>query len=251
MQIQSNLGSTIAMAFDECVENPAPYDYVKKSSERTIRWLVRCKTEMARLNALPDTVNPHQLLFGINQGGTYDDLRVENMKEIAKLDLDGYAIGGLAVGEETDVMYHIIDVVEPHMPVEKPRYLMGVGTPCNIVEAVHRGVDFFDCVMPSRNARHGNLFTWGGKINVMNEKYNRDPRPIEPGCQCPTCKNFSRSYIRHLLKAKEMLGMRLAVQHNLYFYNDLMQKIRDALDSGTFEEFYEKYHISLGERLDD
>ena len=251
MQIQSNLGSTIAMAFDECVENPAPYDYVKKSSERTIRWLVRCKTEMARLNALPDTVNPHQLLFGINQGGTYDDLRVENMKEIAKLDLDGYAIGGLAVGEETDVMYHIIDVVEPHMPVEKPRYMMGVGTPCNIVEAVHRGVDFFDCVMPSRNARHGNLFTWGGKINVMNEKYNRDPRPIEPGCQCPTCKNFSRSYIRHLLKAKEMLGMRLAVQHNLYFYNDLMQKIRDALDSGTFEEFYEKYHISLGERLDD
>ena len=251
MQIQSNLGSTIAMAFDECVENPAPYDYVKKSSERTIRWLVRCKTEMARLNALPDTVNPHQLLFGINQGGTYDDLRIENMKEIAKLDLDGYAIGGLAVGEETDVMYHIIDVVEPHMPVEKPRYLMGVGTPCNIVEAVHRGVDFFDCVMPSRNARHGNLFTWGGKINVMNEKYNRDPRPIEPGCQCPTCKNFSRSYIRHLLKAKEMLGMRLAVQHNLYFYNDLMQKIRDALDSGTFEEFYEKYHISLGERLDD
>ena len=251
MQIQSNLGSTIAMAFDECVENPAPYDYVKKSSERTIRWLVRCKTEMARLNSLPDTVNPHQLLFGINQGGTYDDLRVENMKEIAKLDLDGYAIGGLAVGEETEVMYHIIDVVEPHMPVMKPRYLMGVGTPCNIVEAVHRGVDFFDCVMPSRNARHGNLFTWGGKINVMNEKYNRDPRPIEPGCQCPTCKNFSRSYIRHLLKAKEMLGMRLAVQHNLYFYNDLMQKIRDALDSGTFEQFYEKYHISLGERLDD
>ena len=251
MQIQSNLGSTIAMAFDECVENPAPYDYVKKSSERTIRWLVRCKTEMARLNSLPDTVNPHQLLFGINQGGTYDDLRVENMKEIAKLDLDGYAIGGLAVGEETEVMYHIIDVVEPHMPTMKPRYLMGVGTPCNIVEAVHRGVDFFDCVMPSRNARHGNLFTWGGKINVMNEKYNRDPRPIEPGCQCPTCKNFSRSYIRHLLKAKEMLGMRLAVQHNLYFYNDLMQKIRDALDSGTFEQFYEKYHISLGERLDD
>ena len=251
MQIQSNLGSTIAMAFDECVENPAPYDYVKQSSERTIRWLVRCKTEMARLNALPDTVNPHQLLFGINQGGTYEDLRIENMKEIAKLDLDGYAIGGLAVGEATEDMYRIIDAVEPYMPTEKPRYLMGVGTPCNIVEAVHRGVDFFDCVMPSRNARHGNLFTWGGKINVMNEKYNRDPRPIEPGCQCPTCRNFSRAYVRHLLKAKEMLGMRLAVQHNLYFYNDLMQKIRDALDNGTFEEFYERYHIALGERLDD
>ena len=251
MQIQSNLGSTIAMAFDECVENPAPYDYVKQSSERTVRWLVRCKTEMARLNALPDTVNPHQLLFGINQGGTYEDLRIENMKEIAKLDLDGYAIGGLAVGEATEDMYRIIDAVEPYMPKEKPRYLMGVGTPCNIVEAVHRGVDFFDCVMPSRNARHGNLFTWGGKINVMNERYNRDPRPIEPGCQCPTCRNFSRSYIRHLLKAKEMLGMRLAVQHNLYFYNDLTQKIRDALDNGTFEEFYEKYHVALGERLDD
>ena len=251
MQIQSNLGSTIAMAFDECVENPAPYDYVKKSSERTIRWLVRCKTEMERLNALPDTVNPKQMLFGINQGGTYDDLRVENMKEIAKLDLDGYAIGGLAVGEETEVMYHIIDVVEPHMPVQKPRYLMGVGTPCNLVEAVHRGVDFFDCVMPSRNARHGNLFTWNGKINVMNEKYAKDPRPIEPGCQCPTCKNFSRSYVRHLLKAKEMLGMRLAVQHNLYFYNDLMQKMRDALDEGRFEEFYQRYHIALGERVND
>ena len=251
MQIQSNLGSTIAMAFDECVENPAPYDYVKQSSERTIRWLVRCKTEMARLNALPDTVNPNQLLFGINQGGTYEDLRVENMKAIAELDLDGYAIGGLAVGEATEDMYRIIDVVEPHMPTEKPRYLMGVGTPCNIVEAVHRGLDFFDCVMPSRNARHGNLFTWNGKINVMNEKYNRDPRPIEPGCQCPTCKNFSRAYVRHLLKAKEMLGMRLAVQHNLYFYNDLTQKIRDALDNGTFEEFYERYHIALGERVDD
>ena len=251
MQIQSNLGSTIAMAFDECVENPAPYDYVKKSSERTIRWLVRCKTEMERLNSLPDTVNPKQMLFGINQGGTYDDLRVENMKEIAKLDLDGYAIGGLAVGEETEVMYHIIDVVEPHMPVQKPRYLMGVGTPCNLVEAVHRGVDFFDCVMPSRNARHGNLFTWNGKINVMNEKYAKDPRPIEPGCQCPTCKNFSRSYVRHLLKAKEMLGMRLAVQHNLYFYNDLMQKMRDALDEGRFEEFYQRYHIALGERVND
>ena len=251
MQIQSNLGSTIAMAFDECVENPAPYDYVKMSSERTIRWLVRCKTEMARLNARPDTVNPHQLLFGINQGGTYADIRVENMKAIAELDLDGYAIGGLAVGEATEEMYRIIDVVEPHMPEEKPRYLMGVGTPCNIVEAVHRGIDFFDCVMPSRNARHGNLFTWNGKINVMNEKYNRDPRPIEPGCQCPTCRNFSRAYVRHLLKAKEMLGMRLAVQHNLYFYNDLMQKIRDALDSGTFEAFYERYHIALGERVDD
>ncbi len=251
MQIQSNLASTIAMAFDECVENPAPYDYVKQSSERTIRWLVRCKTEMARLNSLPDTINKKQMLFGINQGGTYDDLRVENMKEIAKLDLDGYAIGGLAVGEETEVMYHIIDVVEPHMPKDKPRYLMGVGTPCNIIEAVHRGVDFFDCVMPSRNARHGNLFTWKGKINLCNEKYAEDPRPFDPDCQCPACRNYSRSYIRHLIKAKEAVGMHMAVTHNLYFYNELTEKIREALDNGTFEEFYQKYHILLGERLQD
>ena len=251
MQIQSNLASTIAMAFDECVENPAPYDYVKQSSERTVRWLVRCKTEMARLNSLPDTINKKQMLFGINQGGTYDDLRVENMKQIAELDLDGYAIGGLAVGEETEVMYHIIDVVEPHMPKEKPRYLMGVGTPCNILEAVHRGVDFFDCVMPSRNARHGNLFTWHGKINLCNEKYAEDPRPFDSGCGCPACRNYSRSYVRHLIKAKEAVGMHLAVTHNLYFYNELTEKIREALDNGTFEEFYQKYRTILGERLQD
>ena len=251
MQIQSNLASTIAMAFDECVENPAPYDYVKKSIERTYRWLVRCKEEMARLNSLPDTINKHQMLFGINQGGTYEDLRVQHMKQIAELDLDGYAIGGLAVGEATDEMYRIIDVVEPHMPEHKPRYLMGVGTPCNILEAVHRGVDFFDCVMPSRNARHGSLFTWHGKITLMNEKYARDERPIDPTCQCPTCRNYSRSYLRHLLKAKESLGMRLAVTHNLYFYNDLTQKIRDALDGGYFESFYQKYRNILGERLSD
>ena len=251
MQIQSNLGSTIAMAFDECVENPAPYNYVKKSIERTYRWLVRCKEEMARLNALPDTLNKHQMLFGINQGGTYEDLRVQHMKQIAELDLDGYAIGGLAVGEATDEMYRIIDVVEPHMPEHKPRYLMGVGTPCNILEAVHRGVDFFDCVMPSRNARHGSLFTWHGKITLMNEKYARDDRPIDESCQCPTCRNYSRSYLRHLLKAKESLGMRLAVTHNLYFYNELTQKIRDALDGGYFESFYQKYRNILGERHPD
>ena len=251
MQIQSNLASTIAMAFDECVENPAPYDYVKKSSERTARWLLRCKEEMSRLNSLPDTINPHQLLFGINQGGTYDDLRIAHMDTIAEYDLDGYAIGGLAVGEETEMMYHIIDVVEPHMPKNKPRYLMGVGTPVNILEAVHRGVDFFDCVMPSRNARHGNLFTWHGKMNVLNEKYMRDPRPIDEGCGCPACRSHSRSYIRHLIKAKEALGMRLAVVHNLYFYNELMQKIRDALDGGYYEEFYRKYRVILDERSQD
>ncbi len=251
MQIQSNLGSTIAMAFDECVENPAPYDYVKKSSERTARWLLRCKEEMARLNSLPDTINKEQLLFGINQGGTYDDLRIKHMETIREYDLDGYAIGGLAVGEEADVMYHILDVTLPYAPKEKPRYLMGVGTPVNILEAVHRGVDFFDCVMPSRNARHGNLFTWHGKMNVMNEKYMRDPRPIDEGCGCPVCQNHSRSYLRHLIKAKEILGQRLAVLHNLYFYNELMQKIRDALDGGYFEEFYQKYRIVLGERSQD
>ena len=251
MQIQSNLASTIAMAFDECVENPAPYDYVKKSIERTYRWLVRCKEEMARLNSLPDTINKHQMLFGINQGGTYEDLRVQHMKQIAELDLDGYAIGGLAVGEATEDMYRIIDVVEPHMPEDKPRYLMGVGTPCNILEAVHRGIDFFDCVMPSRNARHGSLFTWHGKMTLMNEKYARDDRPIDASCGCPTCRNYSRSYIRHLLKAKESLGMRLAVTHNLYFYNDLTQKIRDALDGGYFESFYQKYRTILGERSKD
>ena len=251
MQIQSNLASTIAMAFDECIENPAPYDYVKASCDRTYRWLVRCKAEMARLNALPDTINRHQMLFGINQGGTYEDLRIEHMKRIAELDLEGYAIGGLAVGEATDEMYRIIDAVEPHMPVEKPRYLMGVGTPCNILEAVHRGVDFFDCVMPSRNARHGSLFTWHGKITLMNEKYARDSRPIDQSCDCPTCKNYSRSYLRHLLKAKESLGMRLAVTHNLYFYNNLTRKIREALEGGYFESFYQKYRNILGERHPD
>ena len=251
MQIQSNLASTIAMAFDECIENPATYEYTKQSCDRTVRWLERCKKEMARLNSLPETINKHQMLFGINQGSTYEDLRIKHMQEIAALDLDGYAIGGLAVGEETEEMYRIIDVVEPYMPKDKPRYLMGVGTPCNILEAVHRGVDFFDCVMPSRNARHGNLFTWHGKMNIMNEKYARDSRPIDENCGCPACRNHSRAYIRHLIKAKETLGMRLCVLHNLYFYNELMQKIRDALDGDYFESFYQKYRILLGERNPD
>ncbi len=251
MQIQSNLASTIAMAFDECIENPAPYDYVKNSCDRTARWLVRCKDEMARLNSLPETINKHQMLFGINQGSTYEDLRIEHMDKIAELDLDGYAIGGLAVGEEAEEMYRIIDCVEPHMPANKPRYLMGVGTPVNILEAVHLGVDFFDCVMPSRNARHGNLFTWHGKMNLLNEKYARDPRPFDPTCDCPTCRNYSRSYVRHLIKAKESLGMRLAVTHNLYFYNSLMAEIRKAIDGGYFESFYQKYRILLAERVSD
>lgn len=251
MQIQSHLASTIAMAFDECIENPAPYDYVKNSIERTARWLKRCRAEMDRLNSLPETINRHQMLFGINQGGTYADLRISHMQQIAEIPCEGYAIGGLAVGEETEEMYRIIDAVEPYMPTDKPRYLMGVGTPCNILEAVHLGVDFFDCVMPSRNARHGNLFTWEGKINIMNEKYARDPRPISETCHCPTCQSYSRSYIRHLLKAKESLGMRLAVTHNIYFYNNLTRKIREALDGGYFESFYQKYHIALGERHPD
>jgi queuine tRNA-ribosyltransferase len=251
MQIQSNLGSTIAMAFDECVENPAPYKYVKASQERTIRWLKRCRAEMDRLNALPGTVNPHQMLFGINQGGTYEDLRIENMIETAKIPCDGYAIGGLAVGEDADTMYHIIETVEPYMPVDKPRYLMGVGTPQNIVEAVYRGVDFFDCVMPSRNARHGNVFTWEGKITIQNERFLKDGRPLSESCNCPACRHYSRSYIRHLFKAKEALGMRLAVLHNLYFYNELMQKIRDALDEGRYEEFYHKYKDRLARKLPD
>ena len=248
MQIQSNLASTIAMAFDECIENPAPYDYVKNSCARTARWLVRCKNEMERLNSLPETINKDQMLFGIGQGGTYEDLRIEHMQTISELDLDGYAIGGLAVGEATEDMYRIIDAVEPHMPKNKPRYLMGVGTPCNILEAVHMGVDFFDCVMPSRNARHGNLFTWHGKMNLCNEKYAKDERPFDENCGCPACRHYSRSYVRHLIKAKESLGMRLAVMHNLYFYNELMQKIRDALDGGYFESFYQKYRLILGER---
>lgn len=249
MRIQSNLASTIAMAFDECIENPAPYDYVKRSTERTLRWLSRCKTEMDRLNSLPDTINPKQMLFGINQGGTYEDLRIQHMKEIAKMDLDGYAIGGLAVGETAEEMYRIIDAVEPYMPEDKPRYLMGVGTPVNILEAVHRGVDFFDCVMPGRNARHGHLFTWDGIIHLLNAKHMTDERPIDPNCNCPTCQHYSRGYIRHLLKANEMLGMRLAVIHNLYFYNELMQKIRDNIDAGTYEEFYQHNRAILGKRI--
>ena len=251
MQIQSNLASTIAMAFDECVENPATHPYCKQSMERTYRWLVRCRAEMDRLNSLPDTINKNQMLFGINQGGTYEDLRIQHMHMIREVECEGYAIGGLAVGEPTEEMYRIIDAVEPHMPTDKPRYLMGVGTPCNILEAVHLGVDFFDCVMPSRNARHGNLFTWHGKINLMNEKYARDPRPFDEGCGCPACRNYSRSYVRHLLKAKEAVGMHLAVIHNLYFYNNLTRKIREALDGGYFESFYQKYRNILGERVDD
>ena len=249
MRIQSNLGSTIAMAFDECVENPAPYEYAKASCERTARWLLRCKAEMERLNKLPDTVNPDQLLFGINQGCTYPDLRIEHMKVISEYGLDGYAIGGLAVGEEAEVMYDIIDAVEPYMPEDKPRYLMGVGTPVNILEAVKRGVDFFDCVMPSRNARHGNLFTWEGKINLNNEKYFADEKPLSPTCGCPVCRNYSRSYIRHLFKAREALGMRLCVLHNLYFYNELTAKIREALDGGYYDSFYNKYVRILGEKI--
>jgi queuine tRNA-ribosyltransferase len=249
MQIQSNLGSTIAMAFDECVENPAEYRYAKESCERTVRWLIRCKKEMQRLNSLPDTINPHQMLFGINQGCTYEDLRIENMKQIAELDLDGYAIGGLAVGEPKEDMYRIISAVEPYMPADKIRYLMGVGTPCNIIEAVSRGVDLFDCVMPSRNARHGHLFTHSGIINISNEKYIDDATPSEEGCQCPTCQHFSKAYIRHLFKAKEMLAMRLCVMHNLYFYNTLMKEIRDALDENRFEEYKEKYVDLLDTRI--
>ena len=249
MQIQSNLGSTIAMAFDECVENPSTREYATQSCARTTRWLQRCKAEMARLNALPDTVNPHQLLFGINQGCVYDDLRIEHMKAIADLDLDGYAIGGLAVGETAEEMYRVISAVEPYMPAGKPRYLMGVGTPGNIIEAVSRGVDLFDCVMPSRNARHGHLNTWSGIRNIMNAKYAEDGLPIDPECTCPTCQKHSRAYLRHLFKANEMLGMRLAVMHNLYFYNTLMERIREALDNGTFQEFHDRYVRLLDTRI--
>lgn len=249
MQIQSNLGSTIAMAFDECVENPSTHDYSKASCERTTRWLKRCKAEMERLNSLPDTINKNQLLFGINQGCVYEDLRIEHMKEIADLNLDGYAIGGLAVGEPKEVMYEMISAVEPHMPKDKIRYLMGVGTPGNIIEAVSRGVDLFDCVMPSRNARHGQLFTMNGIININNAKYMNDLSPIDTECHCPTCQRHSRAYIRHLFKAKEMLAMRLCVVHNLYFYNTLMEKIRDSLDNGTFDEFKAKYVDLLDTRI--
>ena len=249
MQIQSNLGSTIAMAFDECIENPAEYNYTKQSVYRTVRWLERCKAEMNRLNSLDDTINKNQMLFGINQGSCYDDIRVDHMKRIADLDLDGYAIGGLAVGETKEEMYHVISVVEEHMPKDKIRYLMGVGTPGNILEAVHRGVDLFDCVMPSRNARHGHLNTWNGIINIKNAKYRTDDSPLDPECDCPVCRTYSRAYLRHLFKAEEMLGMRLCVMHNLYFYNNLMEKIREAMDNGTFEEFYRKYVDLLDKRI--
>ncbi len=249
MRIQSNLGSTIAMAFDECVENPAKYDYSARSCERTTRWLKRCKAEMERLCSLPDTINPRQLLFGINQGCTFDDLRVQHMQEIAELNLDGYAIGGLAVGEPAEDMYRIIEAVTPYMPTDKPRYLMGVGTPENILEGVHRGVDLFDCVMPARNARHAHVFTWQGHRNMLNQKYEHDLLPLDEECDCPTCRRHSRAYIRHLFKANEMLAMRLCVIHNLYFYNTLMEKIRAALDEGTFEAFYQRYVGVLDKRI--
>lgn len=249
MQIQSNLGSDICMAFDECIENPSPREYVKQSVDRTYRWLERCKKENARLNALPDTVNKEQMLWGINQGGVYPDIRVDHMKRIADLDLPGYAIGGLAVGETADEMYDIIEAVEPHMPANKTRYLMGVGTPTNIIEAVARGVDFFDCVMPARNARHARLFTWEGAINLKNAKYARDMEPIDPLCDCPVCRRYSKAYIRHLFVAEEMLAMRLCVMHNLYFYNKLMERIRNALDEGTFDAFRHEYSEKLSRRI--
>lgn len=252
MQIQSHLASTIAMAFDECVENPAEHSYSKASCERTTRWLERCIAEQKRLNSLEDTINKNQMLFGINQGCTYDDLRIEHMKAIRELDYcSGYAIGGLAVGEPTEVMYHVIEQVEPFMPKDKPRYLMGVGTPQNIIEAVYRGVDFFDCVMPSRNARHGTLFTWSGIIHIANKRYELDSRPVDSQCDCPCCRNFSRAYLRHLFKADEQLAGRLAVMHNLYFYNTLTEKIREALDEGRFTEFRNRYSSLLASKCED
>lgn len=249
MRIQSNLGSDIAMAFDECIENPSPYDYTKKSVERTTRWLVRCKKEMDRLNSLEDTINNKQMLFGINQGGIYKDIRIEHMKEITQLNLPGYAIGGLAVGEPAEVMYEIIEAVEPYTPADKPRYLMGVGTPVNILEGVYRGIDMFDCVMPTRNARHGQLFTSKGIINIKNSKYALDESPIDEECGCDVCGKFSKGYIRHLFKSGEILGLRLAVMHNLYFYNSLLEKIRFHLENDTFEEFYRSQREILGKRI--
>ena len=237
MQIQSNLASTIAMAFDECPSSTLDRDYIERSVDRTARWLRRCKAEMERLNALPDTINPHQMLFGINQGGVFEDIRIRHAQEIAELDLDGYAVGGLAVGESHEEMYRILDAVVPYLPVNKPTYLMGVGTPANILEAVDRGVDFFDCVYPSRNGRHGHVYTNQGKLNLFNAKYELDTRPIEEGCQCPVCRRYSRAYIRHLLKAREMLGMRLCVLHNLYFYNTMMAEIREAIEAGNYQEY--------------
>ena len=251
MQIQSNLASTIAMAFDECPSSRADRTYVQNSVDRTTRWLIRCQKEMQRLNSLEDTINKQQMLFGINQGAVFSDIRVEHARRIAELDLDGYAIGGLAVGEPTEVMYHIIEQVEPYMPVNKPRYLMGVGTPANILEGVDRGVDFFDCVYPTRNGRHGHLYTNQGKINLFNAKYELDSRPIEEGCQCPACRRYSRAYIRHLLKAKEMLGMRLCVLHNLYFYNTMMEEIRDALDRGGFKTYKKRKLDGMGQTVYD
>ena len=247
MQIQSNLGSTIAMAFDECPPSLADRDYVQKSVERTTRWLARCKDEMARLNALPDTVNREQLLFGINQGAVYEDIRIEHAKEISKMNLDGYAVGGLAVGESHEEMYRILDAVVPHLPQNKPTYLMGVGTPANILEAVERGVDFFDCVYPSRNGRHGHVYTNHGKMNLFNAKYELDTRPIEEGCNCPVCRTYSRAYVRHLLKAKEMLGMRFCVLHNLYFYNKMMEEIREAIEAGRYKEYKEEKLCRMAE----
>lgn len=249
MRIQANLGSDIAMAMDECVKIPSPYDYVKASCDRTYRWLVRCKTALDKYNSEPGAVNPGQVLFGINQGATFADLRVEHMKQIAQLDLAGYAIGGLAVGETHQEMYDTIEAVEEHMPKDKPRYLMGVGTPGNIIESVYRGVDFFDCVMPSRNGRHGHLFTWSGIINLNNKKYERDAGPIDPQCDCPACQRYSRGYIRHLLKAQEPLALRLMVAHNLFFYNKLMAEIRLALDEGRFEQFRAQYSLLLSSRI--
>ena len=250
MQIQSHLASTIAMALDECIENPSPRDYVEASCARTVRWLARCKAEMARLNALDETINPNQLLFGINQGGCFADIRIDNMRRIAALDLDGYAIGGLAVGEPADVMYDIIEKVEAEMPRDKIRYLMGVGTPSNIIEAVARGVDLFDCVMPARNGRHGHLFTWDGVLNINNAKYERDLAPIDATCGCPDCRRgYSRAYLRHLFKANEMLGLRMAVTHNLYFYNSLLAHIREALDEGRFSQFRSAYSERLSARI--
>ncbi|MCI6987634.1 MAG: tRNA guanosine(34) transglycosylase Tgt [Clostridium sp.] len=250
MRIQSNLGSTIAMAFDECIANPSPRDYVERSIERTTRWLARCREELDRLNALPNTLNQEQLLFGIGQGGVYNDLRIRHMRHIRNIPCAGYAIGGLSVGETAEEMYEVIDAVEPEMPKDKPRYLMGVGTPLNILEAVNLGVDLFDCVLPLRNAQHGNVFTWKGKLRLLAEKHKLDSLPIDEDCRCPACRSYSRAYIRHLLKADERLGMRLCVLHNLYFYNEMMREIRSAIDEGRFKEFYNKYRSILGEFAD-
>ena len=249
MRIQANLGSDIAMAFDECIKIPSPHDYVKKSCDRTFRWLERCKAALTEYNSEDDAVNPGQMLFGINQGAVFHDLRIEHMKKIAELDLPGYAIGGLAVGETHQEMYDTIEAVEKYMPKDRPRYLMGVGTPGNIIESVWRGVDFFDCVMPARNGRHGHLFTWGGIINIKNEKYQKDEQPIDPMCTCPVCRRYSRAYVRHLFKAEEMLAMRLAVAHNLYFYNSLTRKIRENLDAGTFAAFRQEFTEILDKRI--